>query len=205
MSANVILEYQNLVYKIAKKFYGSEREDLIQAGFLGLMKALKNFNPECGAKFSTYAYEYIYGEMYETANGCRPIKLRKENIKLYKSVIKGKELLTQKYQKEISYEEVCSYLNIDYSLFVDILNSINIGISIDTTELNLTKKDNIDDLILLKESLENLTNLEKDVIKSRYLEDKSQDETAKTLGLSQVKVSRIEKSSKQKIRDFINS
>ena len=192
-----------MVYKIAQKFYGSEREDLIQAGFVGLLKASKNFKPENNTKFSTYAYEYIYGEMYETVNGYRPIRLRKENIKIYKDVIKTKELLTQKYGREITYEETAAFLGIDFSLFIDILNSLSTNVSIENTELNLTKEENIDDLILLKEALKGLSYLEKRVITNRYMQDKSQDETAKILGLSQVKVSRIEKQSKEKLREFI--
>ena len=203
--SNIILEYEGLVYSLAKKFYGAEREDLIQSGFLGLTKALKNYKPETGTKFSTYAYEYIYGEMYETANGTKPIKIRKEQLKLYKNVLKTKELLTQKYGRDVSYEEVATFLNIDINLLNDILNSLNASISIENTELNLSRKDNIDDMILLKESLEQLSELEKNVIEKRYMSDLSQDETAKTLGLTQVKVSRIEKRSKEKIREFIKS
>ena len=80
-----------------------------------------------------------------------------------------------------------------------------ISISIENTELNLSRRDNIDDMILLKESLEQLSSLEKSVIEKRYMNDLSQDETAKTLGLSQVKVSRIEKKSKEKMREFIRN
>ena len=46
MPSDHIEAYQNLVYKIAGKFYRADREDLIQAGFLGLAKAYKNFKPE---------------------------------------------------------------------------------------------------------------------------------------------------------------
>lgn len=205
MDTEVILQYENLVYKTAQKFYGADREDLVQAGFLGLAKAYKNFNPELGAKFSTYAYGYIYGEMYEAANGNRPIKLRKEHLKIYKSVVKAKELLTQKYGRDVSYEEAAEFLHIDSSTFYDILNSLNASISIDSVELNLSKRENLDDLILLRESLSQLSPLEKEVIERRYVEDLSQDETAKTLGLSQVKVSRIEKRSKEKMKNFVAS
>ena len=203
--SDVILEYEGLVYSLSNKCYGAEKEDLIQAGFLGLTKALKNYNPESGTKFSTYAYEYIYGEMYETANGTKPIRIRKEQMRLYKSVIKTRELLTQKYGRDVSYEETAAFLNIDYGLLTDILNSLSASISIENTELNLSRRDNIDDMILLKESLEQLSSLEKSVIEKRYMNDLSQDETAKTLGLSQVKVSRIEKKSKEKMREFIRN
>lgn len=205
MDTNFIMQYENLVYKLASKFYGAEKEDLIQAGFLGLAKAYKNYNPNLGASFSTYAYEYIYGEMYETANGTRPIKLRKELLKIYKNVSKTRELLIQKMERNVSFEEAATYLHLDPDLVRDILNSLSVGLSIEDTELNLSKKDNIDDLILLRESMKNLSPLERRIIQNRYINDMSQDETAKKMGLSQVKVSRLEKKTKEKMRDFIAS
>lgn len=205
MDASSILEHRGMVYKIAQKFYGVEMEDLLQAGFLGLIKASKNYDSSKCAKFSTYAYQYIYGEMYEVATGERPIKLRKDSMNLYKNVIRTKELLTQKFGREVSYEEVARFLNIDINLLNDILNSLCTSVSIENTELNISTKDKLDDMLLLKECMSQLSSLEQSVIKSRYFEDQSQDETAKTLGLSQVKVSRIEKRSREKMKNFIAS
>ena len=54
------LQYEALIYKIAKRFYGVELEDLFQAGVLGILKAYKNYRKEGNAKFSSYAYDYIY-------------------------------------------------------------------------------------------------------------------------------------------------
>lgn len=202
---DLLMQYSPLVYSIAKKFYGTDKNDLVQAGFLGLIKAYKNYNEDLGCKFSTYAYQYIYGEMYEMANGEKQLHVRKDAMRLYKSVIKYKELLTQKEGREVSYEEVCTALNIDYLKFVDILNSLSASISIDNTELNLTKKENIDDLILLRDSLKHLSDIERKVIETRYLGDLNQSETAEILGLSQVSVSRIEKKSREKIKKYIAS
>lgn len=201
--SELILKYEGLVYSLAKRFYGASFEDLVQAGFLGLVKAYKNYKPESNTKFSTYAYNYIYGEMYETVSGERPIKLQKDVMRLYKSVIKTRELLTQKYGRDVSIEETAKYLNIDINTLQDILNSLSVSISIEDTELNLSKRDNIEDMMLLRESLSNLTELERNVIEKRYMSDLSQDETARVLGLTQVNVSRIEKRSKRKIKEFI--
>ena len=200
-----LLRYTPLVYSIASKFYNAPFEDLVQAGFLGLAKAKRNYNANSGGKFSTYAYQYIYGEMYETAFGEKPIHINKDAMRLYNKVKQTREILMQKENREVNFEEVCAFLHIDLNLFLDILNSLNIGVSIENTELNISSQDNIDDLILLKESLEKLNELEKNVINMRYMNDFSQDETAKVLGLSQVKVSRIEKVSKEKMREFITT
>lgn len=206
MPSEVILENEKLIYSMAKGFYGAEREDLVQAGFLGLMKAYKKYDESVGTKFSTYAYGFIYGEMYEAATGNRPIRVRKSELSLYKGVIKAKELLEDKLNREVSYEEVCASLKVDYGLFLAILNSMSATVSMDDQELNLrSRESDIDNLIMLKDSLESLNPLERSVMANRYIKDRSQDETAKILGLSQVKVSRIEKSSRDKMKNFMAS
>ena len=202
---DVLMEYKPLIYSISKKFYGIDKQDLIQAGFLGLMKAYKNYKGESQCKFSTYAYEYIYGEMYEAVNGEKLVHVRKDAMRLYKSVIKYKELLSNRENREVSYKETCEMLKIDYNDFLSILNSLSASVDIDNNELNLSKNEYMDDLILLKEALEKLNDIEKEVMKNRYMLDMSQDETAKKMGLSQVKVSRLERSSKEKMREFAKS
>lgn len=204
MPPEVILENEKMIYKMSQKFYGVEKEDIVQAGFLGLTKAYRSYDPsKSKAKFTTYAYGFIYGEMYEAATGNRPIRVRKPEMKLYKGVVKTKALLEEKHGREVPYEEVCNFLHVDYELFLSILNSLSALVSIDASFDTLTKPDNTETMIMLKESMEALTPIERQVIKERYLKDKSQEETAKTLGLSQVKVSRIERQTKEKIRNYV--
>ena len=57
--------------------------------------------------------------------------------------------------------------------------------------------------ILIDDSLETLDELERKIIDYRYFKDLTQDEVARILGLSQVKVSRLESSSKKKIKKYI--
>lgn len=205
MPREIILENESLIHSITKNFYGVEREDLIQAGFLGLMKAYRKYDTsKSEAKFSTYAYGFIFGEMYETANGNRPIRVRKPELKLYKGVVKAKELLETKYERSISYEEACAFLHVDYQTFMSILNALSAKVSLDDVD-PAERGNNLDDMILLRESLETLSPLEKSVIERRYMDDLSQQEAAKVLGLSQVKVSRVEKSSREKLKNFVNS
>lgn len=205
MPSEIIVENTGLIHSLSKRFYGVEREDLLQAGYLGLTKAYRAYNPEMETKFSTYAYGYIYGEMYEAATGNRPIKVRKPEIKLYKGVIKTKALLEEKYNRPVSYEETCSFLHVNYDTFLSVMNSMTAMVSLEDVDYDVAKRDNTDDLLMLKESLDSLTELEKSVIERRYMEDMSQDETAKVLGLSQVKVSRIEKKSREKMKNFCSS
>ena len=121
---NEILESVELkmcIKSIAKKFYNVESVDLYQSGYIGALKALKNFDFNSDIKFSTFAYKYIFGEMYEFAKNNRNIKLNKTYLKIYKQIENAKSLLTQKFNKEPSLNEISMYLEIDLSLINDVI------------------------------------------------------------------------------------
>ncbi|HBM74383.1 MAG TPA: RNA polymerase sigma-G factor, partial [Clostridiaceae bacterium] len=65
-SEEVLIQHNiGLISSIAKRFLnrGYEFEDLFQIGSIGLIKAIKNFNPGFDVKFSTYAVPMIMGEI----------------------------------------------------------------------------------------------------------------------------------------------
>ena len=60
------LEHTGLVKSVALRLsyvYGEDIDDLIQIGYIGLIKAIKGFDPSKGFKFSTYAVPLITGEI----------------------------------------------------------------------------------------------------------------------------------------------
>ena len=202
----------NLIYKIANKFYNADREDLYQVGVVGVLKAYNNYKKSGTTKFSTYAYDYIFGEMYNLVNSNNDYKVSKDLIRLYKKIEIVRYTLAQDIDKIPSNEEISKYLNIELSL-VNMATSLGKTISFDDDRedaLNLTemvsKQDNIsiDDRLILEESMNQLSECEKRIIKYRYYEDLSQMEVARKLKLSQAKVSRYEKKSIDKMRRFNN-
>lgn len=204
MNNAILVKYDKLIDAISKKFYGENIDDLKQAGYVGLLKAYRNYNSSSKTKFSTYAYNYIYGEMYETVLKSRQVYLNKDALRLYKRLNKTRDLLIQKFGRDISYNEVCDYLNIDRSLVRDILVTYQEPIVIEEVEIG-SFGDSLDNKILINESIDKLSEEEKKIIERRYFNDFTQEETAKVLGLSQVMVSRLEKKGKEKIKSFINS
>ena len=52
----IINENVGLIYMIAKKFYNVSKEDLFQAGVLGLLKAYQNYDESYGAKFTSFGF-----------------------------------------------------------------------------------------------------------------------------------------------------
>jgi RNA polymerase sporulation-specific sigma factor len=207
----IITLNEKLIYKIASKFFDVPKEDLYQAGVIGIIKAYKNYKQDSTTKFSTYAYNYIYGEMYELANNLRSIKLSKDVLKIYKQIEKTKYLLAQQLNRIPSIQEISSYLQIDELLINQIINSTNQIMSLDedekrplyetvSTETKIPQSQIID----IKDSINTLDDCEKEIIKYRYFKDYTQSETAKILGISQVKVSRYEKKSLTKMYNYLN-
>lgn len=209
----LIQQYELYIYKISKKFYNVEPADLYQAGCIGLIKASRKFNPDEGVDFMTYAYKFIFGEMYELTNKCRDIKINKYYSRILKELEKAKIELTQKLNKVPTLTEICLYTEIDETLATDVIlltgHMLSLEDEYSTLNGNISIKDcvgiedNVDNQILINDSMRQLDPLEQSVIDYRYFQDLTQTETANILGISQVKVSRLETSSKRKIKEYI--
>lgn len=209
----VIASTSGMVYMIINKYFkGYDKEDLYQVGVIGIIKAYNNYKKEHNAKFSTYAYTYIYGEIYTYINNLRGIKLARENYSLYKKINEAQNILRQKLMREPSTYELSSFLELDYKLIENIITSMQ---SIDSLERTITSSgkdlslfdtvsDNKDyyniDFFMLNEEINSLPEPWKEVIKLRYFEDKTQSEVARMLGMNQVEISRGEAKVLQKIR-----
>lgn len=204
----LISSHMGLIKKIANKFYNMEREDLIQVGVIGLLKAYQNFQDTGETKFSTYAYSYIFGEMYQLANSNRNWKVSKDLLKVYKCVEKTRYELAQRLSRIPSNEEVALFLELDPSLVLEATLSAQVMMSLDdeANELNLHEVipdknvANCDLKLEIEDSFKVLDSCEKEIIKSRYFEDLTQSEVARKLHMTQVMVSRYEKKSLEKMR-----
>ena len=209
MTTNELIESNMwLIKNTANKFYNIEYEDLIQVGIIGLLKAFQNFKDCSQAKFSTYAYSYVFGEMYALANSNRNLKVSKELLKIYKVVEKTRYELAQKLKRVPSNQEVALFLELDIKQVEEAIISAQAMMSLDdeANELNLhevipdRKQTNCDLKLEIEDSFKVLDPCEKEIIKSRYYEDLTQSEVAKKLHMTQVMVSRYEKKSLEKLR-----
>lgn len=213
MLEELIKSSTGLIWAVAKKFYGVDKNDLYQAGVLGVVKAYQNYVDDGKSKFSTYAYNYIFGEMYALANN-KEIKLNKDINRLIKMIEMGKARLSQEIMKVPSNKELAQYLEMEEEKLEQILSYANSFVSMDEVcddersmheVLALEERVSVDEKLELKNSMDYLDAIEKDIIKSRYYEDLTQSETARKLGITQVMVSRYEKRSLTKMRDYMYS
>ena len=206
----LIKDFEPLIKSISNKFFGIDKEDLIQAGKMGLINAYNHYDKNSNTKFSTYAYTYIYGEMYNLMLNNRAIKTNKETLKLVKLIDKAKLYLEQKYKKEVTLKDIALYLNIDESLLENAIINTSTMLSLDKENeesnalYNIYKYEDDSDLkIDIKSSISDLDKCEQDIIRCRYFNDLTQSETARILGLSQVKVSRYEQKSLKKLKKIM--
>lgn len=212
---DIILENQNLIRKLAYRYSRyTNYDDLYQAGVTGIIKAYYNYKNDSNAKFSSYAYLYIKGEMLSFINMDRPIKVNSDYLKLYKAYEQNKELLTQKLGKEPTLTEVSLFMGIDESKIEDAYLACEFVSSLDK-ELNdedslsmyelvgESKENSIEARILVDDALSSLSFQERELMKLRFYKDYTQSETAEYLNISQVQVSRIEAKAKEKMRTKI--
>lgn len=207
----IVKENVGLIWQIAKTFYGVDKKDLFQAGALGIVKAYRNYKKNGTTKFSTYAHDYIFGEMYTLANN-KMIKVSRDLKQICNMIEKARFMLAQKTEKIPTNQEVADYLEMDVQKIELALQSANMIVSLDEEKdetrnlyetLAMEESINQDDRILLESSMNELQPLEKDIIEARYYEDLTQSETARKLGVTQVMVSRYEARSLEKMREFM--
>ena len=110
----LILKYEKLIYSVMKIFRNyPNKEDLFQVGCIGLINAYNNYNSNINAKFSTYAYSYILGEMKKLVREDKGIKISRNISKLYTQIEKANMYLTQKLMRTPTIKEIAYLLQID--------------------------------------------------------------------------------------------
>ncbi len=198
----LLITCEPLIKSIANTFYNVEKEDLIQAGRIGLIEAYKHYDKNSNVKFSTFAYSYIFGQMYNLSIKSNPIKTNKDNLKILKLINKTYNYLSQTLNKTPSLYDISSYLNIDIDTINNVYNSSLSTLDIDDNDNTYITYDN-DMKIDLNNSINTLSDNEQALIKYRYFNDLTQSEVANIMNTSQVSISRQEKKTLKKLRQLI--
>ena len=210
----IILENEGLIYKIINKYRNYfEIDDLYQVAVIGLIKASKKYSSQYGAKFTSYAYPFILGEVIKYVNEFRNIKISKDMVRLHSKILKAIEVLSQKLMKTPSNYELSLFLEVEESVIEEVLmanssvDSLDRLINQDDKDFALYNKfgycdQSIENYPLIAE-LEKLSPVDNAIIHARYYENMSQSETGESLGMYQVEVSRREKKILSKLKESI--
>ena len=209
----IILDNAGLVRKAAFKFaaMGYETDDLMQIGFIGLIKAVERFNTEFDVMFSTYAVPMIMGEIkkYMRDDGrikvSRQIKQDIRKMKLeeeafYRSRGRSPKITELAEHMQTSCEYIMQMKEAEEAL-ANIERLDNENRPEDICEAYTHEEEKKIDIIQLKGIIGSLPPRERQVIVLRYFKDMTQEQTAKAIGVSQVQVSRIEKRVLTKMRE----
>lgn len=200
-----IEENLGLVHSCARRFTGRgvDYEDLVQAGCVGLIKAVDNFDDERGFSFSTYAVPVILGEIKRifrddgTVKVSRIIKDRGRKISYIKeefSRINGHEPTVGDISSILGISEEETAQAINASLPVFSLTPAEDGDSRGEFDVPTESYDaEIADKIALRQIMEQLEERDKKLIEYRYFKGLNQTKTAELLNMNQVWVSRREK------------
>ena len=164
-------------------------------------------------KFSTYAYDYIFGEMYSMVYKNQSIKLSKDILRTYQKIEMTRSTLAQKLNKIPSYDEVAIFLEMDPVIVSQIVVSgsyLMMSLDDKANEEDRSFYETIpnpeglslEEQMTLHDGISTLNHDEQKIIQYRYFEDLTQSETAQKLHMTQAMVSRYEKKGMRKIRSY---
>lgn len=205
----MVKTHTGLVKTVALKLsyiYNEELEDLIQIGYIGLIKAAERFEPERGLAFSTYAVPMIAGEIRSQLRDQGIIKVSR-SLKSDGIVLKRAEndFVTKNGRSpklsELAAETGLSLERVNQALAaMDALKNFEeyekTDLWTNEEELNITKMD-------MTNAIDALPERDRQVILLRYFKDLTQQQVASVLGISQVQVCRIEKKSLKAMKENI--
>ncbi|WP_290912902.1 sigma-70 family RNA polymerase sigma factor [Eubacterium sp.] len=199
-----------LVHSIAKRFKGrgEDYDDLYQAGCVGLIKAVDNFDESKGFLFSTYAVPVIMGEIRRLFRDGGAVKVSRSLKEKSIKVQAIRENFIKKELREPTVSELSELCGIETEELSEVLNVINPVVSLscttedgdETIDIPVDDTDKLFDRLSVHQAIKDLSNDELLLIKYRFYEGKTQCESAKLLGISQVQVSRREKQLLAKLR-----
>ena len=205
-----IISNIGLVHSIAKRFNnrGVEYEDVFQAGCLGLIKAVDNYDESKGYMFSTYAVPVIMGEIKRIFRDGGAVKVSR-SLKEKSNYVNS---LRYRFINDNNREPTLSELSEISKISVEELSEIA-GIIVPAVSLSYIEDNDINEWDLPVDNSEELFNKltvscllselegkDRKLIYLRYFEGKTQSDTAALLNISQVQVSRREKAILSKLR-----
>ncbi|MFD3548221.1 SigB/SigF/SigG family RNA polymerase sigma factor [Streptomyces sp. NPDC058655] len=212
---NTLIEMNlSLVQFAARRFRnrtdGTEIEDLIQVGTIGLIKAIDRFDPALGNEFTTLALPYITGEIkrhFRDATWAVHVPRRLQELRI--QLARGKEELSADLDRAPTVKELAAHLELTEDEVIEGLVAANGHSSQSLDNEQDETSDNapraladtlgdedpamglFEDLHSLAPLLEQLEGREKLIIQMRFGQEMTQAQIGERLGVSQMQVSRL--------------
>ena len=208
--ARLVEENMGLVRRVAYRFLdrGTEFEDLVQIGTIGMLKAIRSFSLERGTAFSTYAVPLIVGEIRRHLRDDGLLKVSRVYRRQGIALMHEKNRILSSEGREAGVAELAALCGISVEEAAISLDAISPVTSLSECvygEESLTyegvladaesseESERICDRVALSQCIGRLPPEWRKIVLLRYYRNLTQQQTANALGLSQVKVSREEK------------
>lgn len=217
--SELVEENMGLVRSIALRFKdrGTEYEDLLQIGVIGMIKAAKSFDFSYDTVFSTYAVPLIMGELRRHLRDDGPIKVGRKAREQSFAILRYRENFAKEKGREPQLSEISAALDMTAEEIASSLAATaaprslheKMGDGEDGIELEEmipdpnNPVDILTDRLALRQAVATLDPMQQKIIYLRYIKEFSQQRTGQLLGLSQVKVSREEKKIMQILRQAL--
>lgn len=221
---NLVVHYRYLVESIARKYSKSKSnyDDIVQVGMLGLLGAIRRYDPDFGRNFEAFAIPTIVGEIKrflrdKTWDVHVPRRIKELGPRIKATV----ETLTIELQRSPSIKDIADHLKVQEE---DVLEAMEMGRSYQALSMDHTIESDADgskatffDVIgkvdegfemtnrrmIVAEAMDSLNDREKQIIQLTYLEQLSQREAGEQLGISQMHVSRIQRKAIKKLQEVV--
>ncbi|HAF60036.1 MAG TPA: B/F/G family RNA polymerase sigma-70 factor [Clostridiales bacterium UBA9856] len=219
----IVEKYLYMVDILAKKFInkGVDYDDLYQIGSMALVFAVERFDPNKGYEFTSFATPTIIGEIkrYFRDKGWA-VKVPRKWKEISAKLPAAKEALHQRLGRAPLVSEIAEYLGYSEE---DILEAMESGQAYGTFSLQQTYDDggnegeasifekytardevgyiNFENSEVIKAVLNKLNDQERKVFRMRFFDEKTQQQIADEIGVSQMTVSRLEKKLRDKFRE----
>lgn len=220
----LVMSHLNLVRFLANKFKnrGEPLDDLVQVGYLGLLKAIDRFDPDRGLEFTTYATPTILGEIKRHFRDKGwSVRVPRRLQELSAKVNQATDTLTTQFQRSPTIQEIADYLDASVDEVLEAMESSSAYSSVPLEGTGSPENDDApsvidrygsednelaftDDRLVIEEALKGFSPREREVIELRFLKGMTQIEIAEQLGISQVQVSRLLRRTLKKIQDKID-
>ena len=215
-----IVGNMRLVLSLVRRFWAkrANADDVFQAGCVGLIKAIDNFDVTVGVKFSTYAVPMILGEIKRYLRDGNSLRVSRSIRDTAYQILKVRERL-EIDDDDVPYDKIANEMKIAVSEVAYALDAISDPVSLYEPVFNkagdtLLLMDQIFDeknndetwteKAALYDALAKLESREKKILFLRYFEGKTQTEISREVGISQAQVSRLEKTALKRIKSCIS-
>jgi RNA polymerase sporulation-specific sigma factor len=209
-------ENAGLIWSIVRRYNGRgvDAEDLYQLGCLGFIKAVRGFDVEYGTQFSTYAVPKIAGEIRRFLRDDGMVKVGRGVKERAGSVRLARDRLSHSLGREPTLSELAAETGLDVEeIAVAETATVPVfSLQMETGEEGATLEDilGIDGMeevvvekVALRASIDRLPERERKVVFLRYYKNLTQEQTARVMGVSQVQISRIERKSLERLREYL--